>query len=82
MHLVTRFVAEAIIEQVSDDAILEDSDEGISVHAVPSSLDMQDIEAYVSRQHGETQAGQDDIDSSFDGVDMTSNLLTEFFWEA
>tara|TARA_A200000159_G_scaffold164881_1_gene197033 strand:+ start:60139 stop:60399 length:261 start_codon:yes stop_codon:yes gene_type:complete len=83
MHLVSRFVAEAIVFEVGSDSdnVITNTDEGIEVLVAPCELDMNAITEYVTIQHGGTQDAQDDINDAFSEVDLTSNLLVTFFWE-
>lgn len=83
MHLVSRFVAEAIVLEVGSDSddVIANTDEGIEVLGVPCELDMEAIAEYVTIQHGNSQDAQDDINESLADVDLTSNLLVTFYWE-
>ncbi|WP_394222565.1 hypothetical protein [Alteromonas gracilis] len=82
MILVTRFVAEAIVEEVGIDNVIEDTDSDIQVLAVPSALNTDDIRKYVTAQHGGNEDDADvDMKYSFNNVDMTSQLRETFYWE-
>ena len=83
MFLVSRFVAEAIVLEVGSDSdnVIADTDEGIEVLAVPCELDMEAITEYVVNQHDDVQDAEDDINEAFSEVDLTSNLLTTFYWD-
>lgn len=82
MILVTRFVAEAIVEEVGIDNVIEDTDSDIQVLAVPCALNMDNIRKYVAEQHGGNEDNSDvDMEYSFNNVDMTSQLRETFYWE-
>lgn len=82
MFLVSRFVAEAIVLDVGSDSdnVIADTDDGIDVLAVPCEMDMEAIMEYVVNQHGDVQDAEDDVNEAFSEVDLTSNLLTSFYW--
>ena len=82
MILVTRFVAEAIVAEVGIDNVVEDTDSDIQVLAVPSDLNMDDIRKYVIAQHGGNEDdADDDMEYSFNNVDMASQFRETFYWE-
>jgi hypothetical protein len=81
MILVTRYVAEAIAENVNDDDIVSDNDESIELTAVPNELDLEFIESYVLHQRGNSLDAKSDMEASFKGQDMASSVATTFYWE-
>ncbi|MEQ3640620.1 MAG: hypothetical protein ABNH03_12775 [Alteromonas sp.] len=44
---------------------------------------MDDIREYDTARHGGCKtSAEDDIETSFDDIDLSSGILTEFYWEA
>lgn len=83
---VSRFVADSLVQQASDDAVIHDDEENVEVQIAPQDIDYDALEAYTADQLGNgEQAKKDAVESvndDFDGIDRTSSEVITFFWES
>lgn len=82
MIIVSRFIAEAIAEITPDEDIISDNDESIEVNIIPSQLDLEEIERYVTHQYGSEEDAQKDIQESFSEIDMNSSEPVTVLWQS